>query len=428
MKLLLRKLRDRAHGLRGWLVPRIEDLLGLKKRLSQSLRRRPLLRRALHLPSPATYSVQEWMDLKPAGDAWVRLDAATEAERKLPLTNEPRNRWFYESSRVAQIDGTSVLTLQNGCVHGHSGAQLFTGQGNYLWDANTEDWLYFKHGARMDSVLRLPSATRLDGTVAVLSHRYARNNFSHWVFDVLPRVGLLERTVGMGGIDHFLVSHTNRGYEWETLERLGVPRGKVVQLRRDSYFQARTVIFPSHSRYHNQSHQPSTLEFLRKKFSPERPTDGKRRLFISRADASFRHLIGEEELCQRLAAHGFEVITLAGVTLADTAALFSSAEMIVGPFGSGLMNVCFCPPGCVVVDIATPEFYNAHHWYICEESDLVYACYFGNDRLIPRNHPPSAVTKDIHIDVEDCYRFLQPLIGRVGGMIVAHGEQTPTGP
>lgn len=414
MKLLIRKLRDRMVGVRRWLVPRIQDLLAVKKGLSQLLRRQPLFRRALNLPSSTTLSVQEWMDRDHGDDERYLLDPEQQVERKMPITNEPRNHWFFEANRAAVIDGTSVLKLQDGFVHGHSGAQLLTSQGNYLWDANTEDWLYFKHGFYIDSVLRLPAATRLNGSVAVLSHRYARNNFSHWVFDVLPRIGLLDRTVGLKSIDQFLVSHMDRRYEWETLERLGVAREKVIQLSPQSYFQAPTIIFPSLSRYNNLSHQPSTLDFLKRSFLPATPSGKKRRLFISREDASFRRLKGEAELCRQLASHGFETVTLAGVSLSDTAALFSSAEMIAGPFGSGLMNICFCPPGCVVVDIAPPEFYNAHHWYLSEESGLVYACYFGNDGLIPPHHPPSSVTKDIRIDVNDCYLFIKRMIERLG--------------
>lgn len=414
MKLLIRKLRDQMVGLRSWLVPALQSLLAIKKGLSQWLRRRSTLRWALNLPAPETISVQEWMSREHGGDELYVLDPEQTVERQIPITNEPRNDWFYETNRVAVVDGTSVLKLQEGFVHGHSGAQLVTSKGNYLWDANTEDWLYFKNGFFMDSVLNLPRAVRLDGNVAVLAHRYARNNFSHWVFDVLPRVGLLERTVGLNDIDHFLVSHSNKRYEWATLEHLGIPREKVIQLFPNSYFQAPNIIFPSHSRYNNLSHQLSTLEFLKKSFLPANSAAKKRRLFISREDASFRRLKGEAELCRQLIPHGFEIVTLAGVSLPDTAAMFASAEMIVGPFGSGLMNICFCPPGCVVVDIAPPEFYNAHHWYLGEEAGLVYSCYFGNDRIIQPHNPPSSVTKDIQIDTNDCYLFIRQMMERLG--------------
>jgi len=413
MKLFLRKLRDEMVVLRNWLVPRIHDLLAVKKALSQWLRARPFWRRALNLPAPRTLSVQEWMDRRPAGDEYHLLDAGLTVDRKIPPTNDPGNLWYYEEKRHAEIDPAFVLKLQEGYVHGHAGAQVLTRDGNYLWDANIEDWLYFKHGFYMDSVLRLPAATRLDGTVAVLSHRNALNNFSHWVFDVLPRIGLLERTVGLRNIDHFLVCHRHKRYEWETLQQLGIPRENVVQLLPNSYFQASTVIFPSISRYNNFSHQPSTLEFLKKSFLPKSPSGKKRRLFISRADASFRRLIGEAKLCRRLAAHGFEVITLAGVSLSDTAALFSSAEMIVGPFGSGLMNICFCPPGCLVVDISAPEFYNPHHWYLSEESGLIYSAYFGNGGVMRPDRPLVSLTKDIVIDVDDCFRFIENRINEL---------------
>jgi len=414
MKLFFRKIRDQLVGIRNVLVPRIQELLAVKKTLSQFLRRRPFLRRVLNLPSPDTISVQGWMDRDHGRDELYLLDPEFKTERTIPLLNEPRNNWFFEANRTTNVDATWVLKLQEGFAHGHAGGQFLTSKGNYLWDANTEDWLYFKYGFYIDSVLRLPAATRLEGSAAVLSHRNARNNFSHWVFDVLPRIGLLERTVGLKSIDHFLVGHTNKRYEWETLEQLGVAREKVIQLLPNSYFQASNMIFPSHSRYHSHSHQPSTMEFLKRSFLREPTGDKKRRLFISRADASFRRLKEELDLCRLLLPHGFEVITLAGVSLPETAALFASAEMIVGPFGSGLMNICFCPPGCIVVDIAPPEFYNVHHWYLSEESHLVYTCYFGNSGVIRPDVPPFSVTKDIHIDVNDCYLFIKRMIERLG--------------
>jgi hypothetical protein len=414
MKLLLRKLRDRMAGLRGWIVPRIQEFLSLKKKLSQLMRRWPPLRRMLNLPAPATFSVQEWMDGDHGADEWLRLDPEFQVERKIPLVNEPRNTSFYEANRKTTVDPTSVLKLAGGCVYGHAGAQLSTGKGNYLWDANVEDWIYFKTGFFIDSVLKLPAPKQLAGNVAVLAHRSSPNNFSHWVFDVLPRIGLLQRTVGLEAIDHFLVGHNDKRYEWATLQELGVPKEKVIRFQPGDYYQATQLIFPSHSRYHNASHQASTLEFLNRSFIPANLPQKKRRLFISRADASFRLLIGEAELCARLAEHGFETVTLTGVSLVDTAALFASSEMVVGPFGSGLMNISFCPPGCIVVDIAPPEFYNVHHWYLSEESGLQYAVYFGNGKVIDTNVPMFAVTKDIHIDVDDCYRFVKGMIDRLG--------------
>jgi hypothetical protein len=54
------------------------------------------------------------------------------------------------------------------------------------------NWKYFD-AFYMDSVWRLPAPVHLAGTVAVLADEYAYNNFSHWVFDVLPKIDVLKK-------------------------------------------------------------------------------------------------------------------------------------------------------------------------------------------------------------------------------------------
>ncbi len=406
----IRKLRDKLGFLRGGAISLLRRLIRGKKWISQRLRKIQVCRRLLHLPSSAAPTVDEWITSGQAGDVVTQLDPKIERRRQKPVTNEPGNDWFFEQASEATVDPTFVVQLRDGRAYGHSGGQFVNRNGDFLWDLGQEHWLYF--GALfMDSCLRLPAPQVHDARVAVLATPDAYRNFAHWVFDVLPKFGLLERTVGLENIDLFAIGHTSQGYQTETLQCLGIPNDRIIPFTPHTHLQARELIVPSLATYNRVNPQPSTLAFLREKFLLAAPAGPKRRLFISRADASFRRLIREEILCEKLSALGFESITLAGLSLTDTASLFASAEAVVGPFGSGLMNIIFSPPGCTVVEIATPAFYNTYHWTMSSEMGHRHAVYFGDNRLIQKGSSMFQVTKDITMEVDDCFEFIRRFLG-----------------
>jgi capsular polysaccharide biosynthesis protein len=69
-------------------------------------------------------------------------------------------------------------------------------------------------------------------------------------------------------------------------------------------------------------------------------------------------MLNEEELIEKLVAHGFDVIEPENLSVRDQILAFSSASMVVGPSGSGLFNTMFCHPGTKIIDIQTEP-----HWF-----------------------------------------------------------------
>ena len=61
----------------------------------------------------------------------------------------------------------------------------------------------------------------------------------------------------------------------------------------------------------------------------------KRRLFISRADATVRRLINEDEVYAALEPLGFELFVPGAHSFIEQVETFSNAECIVGPHGAG---------------------------------------------------------------------------------------------
>jgi capsular polysaccharide biosynthesis protein len=76
-----------------------------------------------------------------------------------------------------------------------------------------------------------------------------------------------------------------------------------------------------------------------------------RRIYISRAGSHQRRISNEEKLLPILRDYGFHVVRLEELTFGEQVGLFSNAEVIVAPNGSGLANLVFCSKGTTAIEI-----------------------------------------------------------------------------
>jgi hypothetical protein len=137
---------------------------------------------------------------------WIQVHCSSIYAQSTPILSNNLNKWFFEENSESRIDQAGLVVLESGFVHGHNGGQYFDCNQNYYWDLGRENWRYFS-AFFMDTVLALPRPQKLNGTVAVLAHEYAYTNFSHWVFDVLPKIQILKDTCMIDKVDWFLVGH-----------------------------------------------------------------------------------------------------------------------------------------------------------------------------------------------------------------------------
>jgi len=81
----------------------------------------------------------------------------------------------------------------------------------------------------------------------------------------------------------------------------------------------------------------------------------RRRIYISRADASGRKINNERALIESLARLGFEAHQLVNLKMEQTVEMFANAEIIVTPHGSGASNAMFAPLDTTVIEIDHPR-------------------------------------------------------------------------
>jgi capsular polysaccharide biosynthesis protein len=192
----------------------------------------------------------------------------------------------------------------------------------------------------------LPPAAALPGcslNLALLSG----DGFYHFLVEGLPRLWLArgQRTQ----VRHVLVNGTPGSFHEKWLGRAGIDAANLVHMPGLAHHRCEQLLFTN---YLMRDYQPTpwilaALRALLQAPAPAAP--GKRRLWLSRADARSRQPAWESALLARLP--GFERVTLSGLAPAEQIALMAEAAVVAGPHGAGLANLVFCAPGTKVVEI-----------------------------------------------------------------------------
>lgn len=220
-----------------------------------------------------------------------------------------------------------------------------------LADVSWQEWFGKEPQPTFHPAMRtmcLPRVERIRGSVAVLSSALT-NCYYHWLFDVLPRIGIL-RTSGRNPDFYFV--NTEMLHQREGLTLLNIPQAKVIDPAQHIHIQADELIVPSlPGPPYIQSPQDTACKFLRSAFlSEDRKSVPHRLLYISRSDAHERRVINESEVRELILPLGFEVLTLSGMPFGKQVQLFSEALVVLGPHGAGFSNAVFCQPDSTLIE------------------------------------------------------------------------------
>lgn len=285
-----------------------------------------------------------------------------------------------------------------------------------------------------------PTLTTINGTVAILSS-LSGNVYYHWMIDVLPRIGLLQKSQwSLDQIDWFVVNSLKSSFQKETLSTLGIPLEKIIESDRISHIKAQTLIVPSFPG-HLDWVSPGTIDFLRHTFLSQKtsaigqrpsvsnsvpppspivstpgshPTSGKR-IYISRTHANYRAVLNEDEVVNCLTALNFEIVQLETVSVTQQAQLFSQADVIISPHGSSLTNLVFCQPGTHVIELFTPHYIRTDYWMISQILKLNHTYLICQDfscyplRKLMYQTP---LTEDIYVNIKDLNTVLELVLHR----------------
>ena len=277
-----------------------------------------------------------------------------------------------------RIQDTAVI-LDNKIIDEPS-FQLRKGSGNYIFNSNVRDNIVFTKGTPR----RLKN---LNGSVlSLLTGGAGNNNYWHWIFDVLPRFGLCEKSINLNQIDYFLLPSLLKRFQKETLDCLNIPDHKRISSEKFRHIKAKEIIITDHpvmisgNATKDIQNMPEWINlWLRNNFlNQNMKTDkqNKKKIYIDRNETNSKHLpqrtiINEDEVKEYLVKNNFIVIKLHETNFKNQVNLFYNAECIIGLHGGGFGNIVFCEPKTKIIELKNKSSANAIK-NLAEKNDLNY--------------------------------------------------------
>ena len=188
-------------------------------------------------------------------------------------------------------------------------------------------------------------------------------NYWHWLFDVLPRLKIIENQINQEDIDYFLFPDLSERFQKESLESLNISKKKLISSKEFRHIDTDLAITVDHP--YVIKNQPTQeiqnipiwiLNDLREKFLTKKsfiklPS----KIYIDRSDSKSNHshlrkIINEKEIKDSLRKKGFSIICLSDFSFLDQVNMFKNAKQIIGLHGAGFANLVFCKANTFVLE------------------------------------------------------------------------------
>ena len=223
---------------------------------------------------------------------------------------------------------------------------------------------------------------KLKGNIfSLLTGGGGNHNYWHWLFDVLPRLGILEKSQKKVNIDYYLFPNLNEKFQNESVDLLNIPVNKRLSSRVLRHLSGDQIIATSHP--YNLLNDPLIdslhipqwiISFLKNRFLININNSEKKykKIFINRKDGNtFRFINNENEVEEFLKQKNFHSLTLSNYSFLEQIKLFNNAEYIVGLHGAGFANTIFCKPKTKILELKAETAGDAIK-NLVEKNNLIY--------------------------------------------------------
>ena len=221
--------------------------------------------------------------------------------------------------------------------------------------------IYFnfqEHG--VVSLKRDYSVKIVDEPVTVIGSS-ERRNYCHWITEVLPRYLFADGIVPQAS--KFAFFDFERPFQAECLKDFQhLNREHIFFDDLNSAYLCKKLYvpsLPSGSMWNFNRDLETYANFATSKIKMDSPGIPYRRILISRADASFRRIVNEDLLFNRLQAeYGFEKIILGNLSFQEQKQLFHESAVIISPHGAGMANLIFTQAQTKVIELMPKSHLN----------------------------------------------------------------------
>ena len=298
--------------------------------------------------------------------------------KKIPLIS-PGTYNFYSilKGRIFSDTVNNTAYILDNCLIKDASYQYKLKKNLQIINGNVIDNFVIKHGT--PKILNT-----IKGSVfSMLSGGAAKNNYWHWIFDVLPKIGMIEKLKLKHKPDYYLLPSLKRKYQKETLLDLKIPEKKLLDGEKYKHIKCNQLLTVDHPYVFKNNPSKSIvnipvwiIKWLRKKYIKNQPKKFKyfKKIYINRDDDSIlqnRRIVNNKEVKNLLKNLGFQIISLSSFSFKDQVKIFNSANFIIGLHGAGFANLVFSRPNTKVIELTSKHGGNVLH-YLAKKCQLDY--------------------------------------------------------
>lgn len=243
-----------------------------------------------------------------------------------------------------------------------------------LATVSQQRYYQFRHQLKMKFFSRnvpLPSGKKY----LLVTDAWSAGHF-HWLSEVLPKLYCIRNVAS----EYVLLLQDVpylRTIGLESIGMLGIKFQDIIWMKQDSFYKVPDLYFITRICRSGQMH-PRIMNEMRSvlvHFSDS----AKRRVYISRKNASYRKVLNEVEFSHLLADYGFEIICGEEYSFSEQVSIFSGTKTLIGMHGAGLTNAVFMHAGSNIIELRKKENgpSNVGYWHLADALDHNYYYFNG---------------------------------------------------
>ena len=186
------------------------------------------------------------------------------------------------------------------------------------------------------------------------------NNYFHWMFDILPRLIILEKYYNLNDINFFYCPQI-KPWQLSTLSIFNIGADKLINSNLHRHIQADKILAVSHPWYSKGlilNEAKNLPRWIINEINLKFEKYGKKfkcndKIFIDRRESKYNHcqIINDEEIKTYLRKKGFTVYRVGELNFFEQIYLFQNAKIVIGAHGAAFTNLIFCKENTKVLDI-----------------------------------------------------------------------------
>ena len=242
---------------------------------------------------------------------------------------------------------------------------------------------------------------KINGKVFNLCQGASGNNYFHFMFDIIPKIFLLNSKISLKKIDYFYIANPK---EWQIkiLKNLGITEDKLLSSKKYNHIIADEIYSVDHPWYirghiHNSVKEIPKWIVLKNReiFLKKNRKNTKKRIFLDRSNSSYNHcqISNPNFVNEFIVKNKFKSLKPELSTFKTQINLFNNSSIIIGAHGASLANIIFCRPRTKIIELIPADHPNKK----CERISKILNLRYFRIKTKPNN---SDINYPFKIDVE----------------------------